>query len=112
MNLEVETAEALDALGQDIIVVDHQGEPWRHSGDKWWIGTSGRDSRWLAASKLGPFTIMQPVTKGPQVLDFPRRIDITTETYGDGTRTVLTEINGIINSGAVAAVYVQPLEAQ
>ena len=50
--------------------------------------------------------------RGPKVLDFPQRIDVTREAYVEGTVKVRELINNAVNSGATAAVYVQPLEGQ
>lgn len=54
--------------------------------------------------------IVAAVPRGPKALDFPQRIDVTKAGYVEGTIKVRNLINEAVNSGAVAAVYVQPLE--
>lgn len=50
--------------------------------------------------------------RGPKAMDFPQRVDVTREGYVEGTLKVRDLINDAVNGGAVAAVYVQPLEKQ
>jgi hypothetical protein len=50
--------------------------------------------------------------RGPKALDYPQRVDVTKGSYVEGTIKVRDLINGVVNSGAVAAVYVQPIEQE
>ncbi|MGC0237291.1 hypothetical protein [Arthrobacter sp. SD76] len=101
MNEQQIPAAAIEAAAMAILGVDQE---------TWDLQTTGTKDRYRWDAQAALQAALPHLGKAPLRLDFPRLIEVTTETYPEEFSAVTREVLAIVNAGAVASVLITPLD--